>query len=275
MNFHRSAIAQIFTFVIGAALIAPAPALALPTPGGAAEGTAKSLAQVKCGYAAPEYLPLAPGAGTVLSVTIAFYNAETQLFRSTQCSQAATGNLLQAVGKKEQAAGIETKLKNLSGKDPTPEQQAKMAEAANDEISQALNDAAENLTSVQDEQKAQIRSADLKRLAANLALATLVTDVGRLTIEIGTIAKKVKDKDPTILEEIAGLANSPYFLTVDPITVISEFWPEQIKGIGANAKAYQASQKEVSKVVKALQKKLNIEPPTKAEIQSESESTGG
>lgn len=148
-----------------------------------------------------------------------------------------------------------------AGSSVTAERQAALlAVLADVALNEAITAAAESLTGATEEQKANIRKANLRRLSAGLALATLAVDGGRLALDIGSLVQKITAADPPVLAE----------LSVEAV----KLWPQQIKQIAGNASAFGKASNATDKSVKEVHKKAQIDPPTQADIRADRTASG-
>lgn len=253
--------------ITAAALLSSSLAFALPSmPAGGAMPAPPPMPKINCGVTAPEYIVATPGLGLIASTAVTLNNAQAQLYRASLCMVSAQRDLLVALNMKELGDQWASKLSNLSGTTVNVESQAALLKVAADPaLNDALTAATANLSAASEEQKQAIRSADLKRGAAGLALASLAVDAGRMVIDIATLVKKIQDKDPSIVEE---LAKAEYSLQ------LIQLWPEQIKQIGASASSFGKAAKDTDKVIKAIYKAASMEPPKAADIKQALSASG-
>ncbi len=260
--FPRTALLFALTLAAsGTAFALPGvPAAGIPLP------KVPEMPKMNCGVTGPAYLALLPGSGVVASATITLHNSQAQLYRASLCTVAAQRDLLVALNRKDLAEMWDAKVKNLSGTTVNAENQAALLAAAADvALNDALTAAAAELTGATEEQKTNIRKANLKRLSAGLALATLVVDAGRLTLDIASLVQKIASADPALVNEIVAAG-----LSAEAV----KLWPAQLQQIVDNAGAFGKASKATDKSMKEVFKKAQIDPPTAADIKADLTASG-
>lgn len=234
---------------------------ALPgVPAGIPIPAVPEMPKVKCGVDAPPYIVLAPGSNIITSLTVTLNNSQAQLYRASLCTMAAQRDLMVAMNQKEMAESLSKKVKNLSGTSINAEKQAELlASAADPSLTEALTEAAKSLGDASEDQKNSIREADMKRMAAGMALASLAVDGGRLVMDIASLVQKIQSGDASVLADMQS-AN----LSVELI----KLWPGQIKDIVAAAGEFGKAAKNTDKAIKEVYKVVKMDPPKAADVKA-------